>query len=250
MQLRIINKNGKQEQVAIKEKMVYTAFPGDLLLLNDAAHATFVSINNQDLLITDEFGNSVLIKHFFTAINTTDGDVSIGMEGDQTYTASMIVSSMAYNLVDPQTINGLTLQPFQLTRLSENSSPTIFNSPLQSSAPNNQEIATSSANIVNDILANHELPTTTIITIPPPSIVNQQPVADNVSTSGLEDATSIPVTLTANDSDGTISSFSLTSLPVGGSLYVDSGLTTLAVAGINYAASANQLTFYYVPSAN
>ena len=78
--------------------------------------------------------------------------------------------------------------------------------------------------------------------------VNDAPVASNVGASGNEDATSIPVTLTGTDIDGTITSVTLSSLPADGLLYTNAALTTLAATGTPYAGSA--VTFYFVPNAN
>ena len=90
-------------------------------------------------------------------------------------------------------------------------------------------------------------PATATITV---NAVNDAPTTDNVSASGNEDAASIAVTLTGSDIDGTVASFSLSSLPANGTLYTDSGLTTLAATGTDYAASGDSLTLYFVPNAN
>src|SRR5206468_668480 len=84
--------------------------------------------------------------------------------------------------------------------------------------------------------------------------VNDAPVAATVSTSGLEDASSISVTLSGTDPNdspaNTIDSFTLSSLPSNGALYTDAAHTTLAVSGTAYTATAGQLTLYFVPAAN
>ena len=71
-----------------------------------------------------------------------------------------------------------------------------------------------------------------------------------VTSSGLEDATSIAITLSGSDDNGSVASFNLNGLPTNGSLYTDSALTTLASAGVDYTASGDQVTLYFVPTAN
>ncbi len=81
--------------------------------------------------------------------------------------------------------------------------------------------------------------------------VNDAPVANNVTVNGVEDAASIAVTLTGTDVDDAIATFRIVGpLPANGNLYTDAGLTTLAAAGVDYAAAANALTLYFVPAAN
>ena len=77
---------------------------------------------------------------------------------------------------------------------------------------------------------------------------NDGPVAIGSNNVGLEDAVSIPVVLQGTDVDGTIASFSLTTLPTNGALYVDAALTILAITGTNYPASGNALTLYFKPA--
>ncbi|MEW6119492.1 MAG: retention module-containing protein [Pseudomonadota bacterium] len=89
---------------------------------------------------------------------------------------------------------------------------------------------------------------TTTITVNP---VNDPPVAQDVSASGSEDpAAPIPVTLTGSDVDGTVASFSLTSLPPSGVLYLDAAMTQPVSAGSVLAASGNSLTLYFRPPVN
>jgi Calx-beta domain/RTX calcium-binding nonapeptide repeat (4 copies)/von Willebrand factor type A domain len=76
------------------------------------------------------------------------------------------------------------------------------------------------------------------------------PVATGDNNTGLEDAASIPVVLTGTDSDGTVSSFNLSTLPTNGALYTDAALTMLAVTGTDYAATGNARTFYFKPAAD
>ena len=94
--------------------------------------------------------------------------------------------------------------------------------------------------IVNDGALSSTAATTTI------SVVNSgNPTVAAASATGLEDAVAgIPITLAASDPDGTISSFTLSSLPTGGTLYTDAAMTQVAAISTAYAASANSLTLY------
>ncbi|TND05272.1 MAG: hypothetical protein FD118_676, partial [Rhodocyclaceae bacterium] len=79
---------------------------------------------------------------------------------------------------------------------------------------------------------------------------NDAPVANVVSATGLEDpAVPIAITLTGSDIDGTVSSFTISSLPPTGRLYYDSGMTLMV--GINdvVPATGNAVTLYYQPLA-
>ncbi len=82
------------------------------------------------------------------------------------------------------------------------------------------------------------------------SAVNDAPTTNAVGASGAEDATSVAITLTGADVDGTVANFDLSSLPANGTLYTDVGLTTLAATGLDYAATSNALTLYFVPTAD
>ncbi|MCS5708999.1 tandem-95 repeat protein [Candidatus Berkiella cookevillensis] len=79
---------------------------------------------------------------------------------------------------------------------------------------------------------------------------NDAPVVNDVSASGNEDAASIEIVLSGSDVDGTIASFNVSSLPSNGILYTDSSLSTAVVAGVDYIATANALSLYFVPDAN
>ena len=80
--------------------------------------------------------------------------------------------------------------------------------------------------------------------------INLAPTTDAVSASGAEDASSISITLSGSDSDGSVAHFRLSGLPANGTLYTDSGLTTVAVTSTDYAASSNSLTLYFKPNAD
>ncbi len=67
------------------------------------------------------------------------------------------------------------------------------------------------------------------------------------SGSGLEDAASITVALSGSDVDGTVASFTITSLPANGLLYADVGLSTLLNLNDSVPASGNAATVYFVP---
>ncbi|WP_354067025.1 hypothetical protein [Bradyrhizobium sp. OAE829] len=74
---------------------------------------------------------------------------------------------------------------------------------------------------------------------------NKLPKANKVSVFGFEDQR-ITVALSGSDADGSISSYSLTSLPSNGVLYLDASLTQVASLNVAYGTS----TFYFLPSAN
>jgi hypothetical protein len=99
--------------------------------------------------------------------------------------------------------------------------------------------------VTDNQAASDATPATATITV---NSVNDAPVATTASGSGNEDATSIPITLTGTDVDGTIASVTLTTLPANGTLYTDAGLTTLAAISTPYAGTSH--TFYFVPDAN
>ena len=80
--------------------------------------------------------------------------------------------------------------------------------------------------------------------------VFDRPDTDPVNASGVEDTASIAIMLSGSDVDGTVDYFQLASLPANGTLYLDAGLTQLAATGVDYSASSEQLTVYFVPDAN
>ena len=57
------------------------------------------------------------------------------------------------------------------------------------------------------------------------------PVTDAATAVGAEDAVSISITLTGGDIDGTVTSYSLSTLPANGTLYTNVGLTNAAATG-------------------
>ena len=84
---------------------------------------------------------------------------------------------------------------------------------------------------------------TVYVTVNP---VNDAPIANASSASGNED-TAIPVVITASDVDGTVASFTLSSLPTTGRLYLDAAMTQLVGTGTPITASGDALTLYYQP---
>ncbi len=82
------------------------------------------------------------------------------------------------------------------------------------------------------------------------STVNVAPTTNNGAGSGNEDATSIAVSLSGSDIDGTVASFHIASLPANGTLYRDVGLTNIIVSGSSVTAAANAATVYFVPATN
>lgn len=82
------------------------------------------------------------------------------------------------------------------------------------------------------------------------SVSNAPPTTSDTGANGPEDSVSIAIVLNGSDSDGTVASFSLTSLPVNGSLYTNDLLNVSASTGMDYAATLEALTLYFVPDAN
>ncbi|MDP2808944.1 MAG: Ig-like domain-containing protein, partial [Rhodocyclaceae bacterium] len=79
---------------------------------------------------------------------------------------------------------------------------------------------------------------------------NDAPVANPVSATGTEDpATPIAVTLTGTDVDGTVSTFTISTLPPTGRLYYDAAMTLMVGLGDIVTATGNALTLYYQPFA-
>ena len=70
--------------------------------------------------------------------------------------------------------------------------------------------------------------------------VNDAPSTFLYSTIQDEDTPSILVTFAGADVDGTVNAFRLQSLPANGTLYTDATLSTLAVTGVDYAATGDQ----------
>ncbi|WP_075086540.1 tandem-95 repeat protein [Mariniblastus fucicola] len=81
------------------------------------------------------------------------------------------------------------------------------------------------------------------------SAVNDAPSAPNARASTNEDV-GVAIELAANDIDGTVASFNLNNLPANGILYTDASATTPIAAGVDYAATGNLLSLYFVPDAN
>ena len=79
---------------------------------------------------------------------------------------------------------------------------------------------------------------------------NDGPIAIGTNNAASEDVAFVAVVLEGTDVDGTITSFNLSSLPANGTLYTNAALTTVAVIGTNYTATANALTLYFVPATN
>ncbi len=64
---------------------------------------------------------------------------------------------------------------------------------------------------------------------------------------GMEDADSISIELSGADSDGAVSAFEISSLPIDGRLYSDLGLTSLLLAGDTVVALGDRAQVYFVP---
>ena len=79
--------------------------------------------------------------------------------------------------------------------------------------------------------------------------VNDAPDTAAGSGSGNEDTT-IAVSLSGSDVDGSVASFKITSLPVSGTLYADAGLTDTLLVGETVAATGNAAPVYFKPNLN
>ena len=81
--------------------------------------------------------------------------------------------------------------------------------------------------------------------------VNDSPDTNAGSGTGFEDATSIPVSLSGTDIDGTVASFRIVNLPSNGVLYSNAALTVpVIVGGSGMPAVGNAATVFFVPAAN
>jgi hypothetical protein len=100
---------------------------------------------------------------------------------------------------------------------------------------------------VNDGSLNSNTATTTVNVV-----TSLAPIALATTATGNEDASSIPVTLTASDPNGTIASFSVTALPTNGVLSLTPGGAPI-VAGNTFpvtSAATASLTLYFTPATN
>ena len=80
--------------------------------------------------------------------------------------------------------------------------------------------------------------------------VNHAPTTADTSASGAEDGGAIAIVLSGNDIDGTVASFTITSLPTNGTLSTDAaGLNPVALNQL-ITASGNAATLYFTPAAN
>ena len=96
----------------------------------------------------------------------------------------------------------------------------------------------------NDGVGDSLVATTTVSV----TAVNDEPNTVAVSASGTEDDASIVIVLDGSDMDGNVQSFSLSNLPANGSLFTNPGLTNPVATATDYAATAEQLTLYFVPN--
>ncbi|MGL6030292.1 MAG: tandem-95 repeat protein, partial [Legionella sp.] len=79
--------------------------------------------------------------------------------------------------------------------------------------------------------------------------VNALPVAVTVTSSGNEDPDApITIHLTGSDSDGSITSFTIESLPSNGVLYLDSAMTQIITSGSILTATNSGLNLYFQPN--
>jgi VCBS repeat-containing protein len=75
---------------------------------------------------------------------------------------------------------------------------------------------------------------------------NDAPVSTSDVASGSEDTT-VQIDLSGTDIDGTVENFVINNLPANGTLFTDVGLTNPVSTGVDYAASGESLTLYFVP---
>jgi len=88
-------------------------------------------------------------------------------------------------------------------------------------------------------------PATATITV---EAVNDPPETDNTSATGAEDSSSIAVNLSGSDTDGAVTSFTITSLPTNGVLKDADG--NVLKIGDTVAASGGGATVFFTPNAN
>nr|WP_315848639.1 Ig-like domain-containing protein [uncultured Rhodoferax sp.] len=187
-----------------------------------------VAIADTDIVITDA-DSTAMAGATITLTNAQAGDVlTVGL------LSAGITASIVGNVIT----------------LTGSSSLANYQAALRSiTFSNTQENPSSTARnitvVVTDGTTNSNTATTTVTVVP----VNDAPVVNNATASGSED-TAIPVTVTGSDIDGTIGVFTLASLPVNGRLYLDAAMTQLAATGVDYTASANARTFYFMPSSD
>ena len=73
------------------------------------------------------------------------------------------------------------------------------------------------------------------------------PTANTVTASGNADST-LSISLSGNDTNGTLASFKVVVVPANGTLYTDAALTHALVAGALISASNNAATLYFKPN--
>ncbi len=74
---------------------------------------------------------------------------------------------------------------------------------------------------------------------------NVIPIVNNGTVTGMENpATPITITLSGADADGVIATFTVTNLPLHGTLYTDSTMTTTVGVGTPLAAVNNSVSLY------
>jgi Ca2+-binding RTX toxin-like protein/lysophospholipase L1-like esterase len=80
--------------------------------------------------------------------------------------------------------------------------------------------------------------------------VNDAPVARAVTATGTTSDAQVALALTATDIDSTVQSFTVTSLPTGGTLFRDAALTEMVTIGASVAAIGGAATVFFRPNAN
>ena len=189
-----------------------------------------VAIADIDAVVTD-VDSATLTSATVTLTNNQADDV-------------LAVGSLPSGIIASITGNVVTL--------SGPSSVANYQAALQAITFNNTNAAASTTartfNVtVNDGSLNSNTATTTVNVV-----TSSVPIALATTATGNEDASSIPVTLTASDPNGTIESFNVTLLPTNGTLSLTPGGASI-VAGTNYpvtSAATASLTLYFTPTTN
>jgi hypothetical protein len=219
----------------------------NITALNDAPTATITPASyttNEQTTLTLH-GTGLVVNDVDAASGTLQVTLSV-TEGRVNLTAGATGVTIAGSDTATATITGTLSQINDVLAGNNGATLTYYN---QKNNPAPSVVLTMTANDQGNTGSGGALTATDTVLI---NIVafNNAPVTDSVSTSAAEDNASTAITLTGSDVDGTIASFQLTSLPTDGTLYLDAGLTTLAATGVDYVATSDQRTFYFVPNAN
>ncbi len=219
----------------------------NITALNDAPTATITpttySVNEQTTLTLH--GTGLSIADVDAGSGTISVTLSVG-EGTLTVTAGTSGATVTNSGTATVTITGTVTQINNV--LAGNNAATVsYLNPLDTPAAST--VLTLAVNDLGNTGSGGSLTSndTATINITP---INDAPTTSDVNASGAEDSASVAITLVGADVDGTVTQFQLSGLPANGTLYLDAGLTTMVSAGVNYAASGQQLTLYFAPQAD